>query len=302
MDDDTAGDPCNSLKYTRKSSYKLSEQLELFDFYICANTSRKLMKELGYSLRVNRKIIPEAYHPNRNEQFDIINRKKNKFNTDGYPILSIDTKKKELVGNFKNNGNAWRKHQDDVYIHDFPSYALGKAIPHGLYEPITNKGTVVVGTSHETAEFAVDSIELWLTQIAWKRYQNMEKLLIYCDSGGSNGYRCRAWKYFLYEKICKPYDIEITVCHYPSGASKWNPVEHRMFSFISKNWEGIPLRTYDTVLEYITSTTTKTGLEINAYLNDNEYETGIKIDDKQMKNINIIRDELLPNWNYSIAP
>ena len=185
--------------------------------------------------------------------------------------------------------------------HDFLSNAIGKVAPYGIYEKLTNKGTVVLGTSKETPEFAVDAIEIWLTNIAFTRYPGIEKLLILCDSGGSNGYRKNGWRYYLYHKITAVYGIDIQICHYPSGASKWNPIEHKMFSFISKNWEGVPLRSYEVAMNYIESTTTAKGLEIKAFLNEKQYQGGITFDKTEVeKCINIVRDLTLPQWNYYI--
>jgi len=300
MDNDAAGDPMSLKKWSRKSTRGISAQMREKNIQICATTTANILKELNYSLKSNRKTIAETQHPDRNQQFEIIAQMKDKFKRLNYPYISVDGKKKELVGNFKNSGQAWRIESEPVYTHDFRSCATGIANPYGIYEPLTNKGTVVVGTSYDTPEFSVESIVLWLNNFDYKSYSDLSQLLILCDCGGSNGYRARAWKYGIYKKICQPFKLNVTICHYPSGASKWNPVEHRLFSFISMNWAGVPLRNYDIILKYIASTTTKQGLKVNAILNDNIYEKGIKISDEQMKEIKIEKYHTLPQWNYSI--
>ena len=300
MKNDTAGDPMSSKKWSRKSTRCISAQIREKNIQICANTTANILKDLNYSLKSNRKDIAKTQHPDRNQQFEIIAQMKDEFTRLNHPYISVDCKKKEQVGNFKNTGQAWCIEPESVYTHDFRSYAKGMANPYGIYEPLINNGTVVVGTSYDTPEFSVESIVLWLNQFGFKNYSDSSHLLILCDCGGSNGYRARAWKYGIFKKICQPFKIRVTVCHYPSGASKWNPVEHRLFSFISMNWAGVPLRNYDTILRYISSTTTKQGLKVNAILNDKTYEKGIKITDKQMKKIKMERYHTLPLWNYTI--
>lgn len=302
MEDDTAGNPMSTLKWSRKSTYVISEQLRSRNILISPRTTGELLKHLNYSLKANRKSIAETQHPDRNQQFEIIGEMKRQFADLDQPIISVDSKKKELIGNFKNAGRTWVKEYDNVFVHDFRSMAVGIANPYGIYDQRMNNGTVVVGTSYDTPAFAVDSIESWLISYGWHHYPNMKKLLILCDSGGSNSYRARAWKYGLHNKICREYGISATVCHYPPGASKWNPVDHRLLSFISINWSGQPLRSYEIMLNYICNTTTQQGLQVNAILNEKKYEKGIKISDDQMKEINIENNELLPQWNYTISP
>ncbi len=302
MENDIAGDPMSALKWTRKSTYVLSKELSIRNISISAKTTGKLLKGMGYSLRGNRKAIAETQHPDRNEQFKIIAEMKERFADLGQPIISVDSKKKELIGNFKNPGRIWGKKAKKVLVHDFRSSAVGKANPYGIYDIIANNGTVVVGTSYDTPEFAVESIEWWLILSGWKRYPYMEKLLILCDCGGSNSYRARVWKYALHSKICRSYGISVTVCHYPPGASKWNPVDHRLFSFISMNWAGVPLRSYEIVLNQIRNTTTQQGLEVDAILSEKTYEKGIKITDSQMQKIKLTNHVMLPKWNYTISP
>jgi len=302
MREDTAGDPVSHRRWSRKDTRSISGEFAAEGVQICPTSVGKLLKGQGYSLRVNRKRIAETHHPDRNRQFEIIALTKKRFEDAGQPIVSVDTKKKELVGNFANPGKTWRRESQDVLAHDFRSQASAIAAPYGLYETILNLGTVVIGMSADTAEFAVDCIDLWLTEFGWKRYSGMKEMLVLCDSGGSNSCRCRLWKYSLYEKISRVYGINVEVCHYPSGASKWNPVEHRLFSFISNEWAGQPLRSFEIMLEHIKSTVTTTGLKVAAFLNEKQYMKDIKISDKQMDTIGLKRNDELPQWNYTISP
>jgi len=302
MEPETAGDPMGkSLNWTRKSTYSLSKTLKGKGIDISPNTAGKVLKAIGYSLKLNRKSISTTQHPDRDQQFQYIESRVKEYEDMGQPIISVDTKKKEMIGNFSNKGRKYGKEAEKTMDHDFLSNAIGKISPYGIYEKLTGKGTVVLGTSSETPEFAVDAIETWLTCIAYKRYSDIQKLLILCDSGGSNGYRKHGWKYFLYTKLSSIYGIDIQVCHYPSGASKWNPIEHRMFSHISKNWEGVPLRSHEVAMNYIESTTTTKGLAIQAFLNEKEYQSGMNFNKTEVENsIKIRRDEILPQWNYSL--
>lgn len=254
-----------------------------------------------YSLRVNRKSIASTRHPDRDLQFCYLATVKQDFLDRGLPVISVDSKKRELVGAFYNKGRAWRRQPLDVLIHDFRSNAQGVALPYGVYEVARNNGTVIVGTSHDTAAFAVDSIGLWLDSTGWPTYPAMSELLILCDAGGSNGYRTRLWKYAL-SQLVREHGITVTVAHYPPGASKWNPADHRLFSFISLNWAGVPLRDYETILNYLRTTTTRRGLEVNAILHTEHYPTGVKVSDAQMKEIDISHTDTLPLWNYTISP
>ena len=234
---------------------------------------------------------------------------KKQFTELGQPVISVDSKKKEIIGrrstpvdNFKNPGRRYGKGEDRVLNNDFRSMAVGMANSYGIYDTIANTGTVVVGVSYDTPEFAVESIGLWLTSYGLNQYPGTKRLLILCDAGGSNGYRPRLWKYSLYYKICCFFGISVTICHYPTGASKWNPTDHRLFSFVSMNWAGTPLRSYDLMLNYIRSTTTRQGLKVDAILNEKQYEKGIKISDEQINQINLEKHDVLPQWNYTIAP
>ena len=256
---------------------------------------------MGFSLRTNRKSISQSTSPHRNEQFEYIASMRKLFTNEECPIISVDAKKKEQVGQFKNQGSCWAQESEAVNDHDFHSLSEGVAIPYGIYEPSVNRGSVFVGTSHDTAEFAAHSIAKW-----WKygrrRYNNPNKLLILADGGGSNSCRSHAWKAFLQTYIADYFKIPVTVCHYPPGTSKWNPIEHRLFSEISKNWKGKPLCSYETIINYIKTTTTKTGLKVNATLVKKEYAKGIKVSKAQFKQLAINSHSLLPKWNYTIAP
>lgn len=302
IEDDTAGSPMGGLKWSRKSTYTVSKELRSINICISPKTTGKLLKEMKYSLRSNRKTIAETQHPDRNQQFEIIAYMKKQFTELGQPVISVDSKKKEMIGNFKNAGRRYGKDADRVLNHDFRSMAVGMANPYGIYDTIANTGTVVVGVSYDTPEFAVESISLWLTSYGLNKYPGTKRLLILCDAGGSNGYRPRLWKYSLYYKICCFFGISVTICHYPTGASKWNPTDHRLFSFISMNWAGTPLRSYDLMLNYIRSTTTRQGLKVDAILNEKQYEKGIKISNEQINQINLEKHDVLPQWNYTIAP
>jgi len=246
--DETAGDPITGVKWSRKNPRTLSEELKERGVEASPNTVTNVMRAGRYSLRVNRKSVAETRHPDRDSQFRCLARVKQDFLERQQPVVSNDSKKRELVGDFLNKGRAWRRESADVLMHDFPSYALGVALPYGIYDMACNSGTVLVGTSHDTAAFAVDATGIWLEATGWSVYPRMRDLLILCDSGGSNGYRTRLWKYALW-KLASQHGITITVCHYPPRASKWNPADHRRFSFISLNWAGVPLRDYETVLK-----------------------------------------------------
>lgn len=304
MEPETAGDPMGvSLNWTRKSTYSLSRTLKSLDINISPNTAGGILKSIGYSLQLNRKSISITQHPDRDLQFRHISSKIKEYEDSGQPIISVDTKKKELIGNFSNTGRKYDKEAERTLDHDFITHGIGKINPYGIYEKLTNKGTVVIGTNYETSEFAVDAIETWLIFVAFERYPSLKKLLILCDSGGSNGYRKNGWRYFLYTKLTSNYGIEIEVCHYPSGASKWNLIEHRMFPHISKNWQGVPLRSNEIAMKYIESTTTLSGLSIQVFLNEKNYQGGIKFNKSKVERaIKIKRDDCLPQWNYSILP
>jgi hypothetical protein len=265
-------------------------------------TIRRLLKKQDYSLKANRKEFTGPPHPDRDRQFRYIRRVRQVFQAAGHPVISIDTKKKELIGNFKNPGQVWCRYAEKVNVHDFRHDALGRAAPYGIYDLTHNEGFVVVGTSADTSEFAVDAICLWWKDEDRPSFPDESKLLILADAGGSNGYRLRLWKKQLQEQLADRLGIEVMVCHYPTGASKWNPIEHRLFSYISLNWAGKPLRSFETMLSYIRGTTTEAGLKVKAFLLDRVYEKGIKISDKEMETLNLQRRRVCPNWNYVIKP
>lgn len=302
MEHETAGDPISGLKWTRKTTEKISGELRTLGITVCPNTVGRLLKDLGYSLRVNHKKISSGSPPERDEQFAYIGDLRDRFRRQGLPIISVDTKKKELVGNFKNNGAVWSKQPTAVNDHDFRSLGRGIAIPYGIYDVQANRGSVFVGLSSETPELAVSSIEKWWRYDGKRRYGGLSNLLILADCGGANGYRNRAWKYYLQRSLCDRHEISVTVSHFPPGASKWNPIEHRLFSEISKNWAGKPLDTYETILNYIGTTQTSTGLKVKSYLDTKDYPKGVEISDQQMSRIHLEKHTTLPSWNYTITP
>ena len=302
MDHETAGDPISGLKWTRKTTEKIAAELRRLGIEISPNTTGRLLKELGYSLRVNHKKLSSGSGPERDEQFQYIGDQRDRFSSKGLPIISVDTKKKELVGNFKNNGAVWCSAPFAVNDHDFRSLGEGIAIPYGIYDIQANRGSVFVGRSSETSELAVSSVEKWWRYDGNRRYGAPPELLVLADAGGCNGYRRRAWKYNLQKRLCDRHGVSVTVCHYPPGASKWNPIEHRLFSEISKNWAGRPLDSYDTILNYIRTTQTKTGLSVKAYSDTKRYPTKVKISDQQMKQIRLEKHDTLPHLNYTITP
>lgn len=313
MEYETAGDPMTGLKWTRKTTQRLTSELKTLGVKAVNRTSvGRLLKELGFSLKVNHKKkalgakkTPEA-RAQRNQQFEYINAIRSQFVEEGNPIISADSKKREMVGDFKNNGAAWRQRAFEVSDHDYRQYAEGIAINFGVYDIQANAGFVFVGIYHDTAAFAVDGIVKWWKQVGMKRYPGRKKLLILVDAGGSNGYRLRAWKYELQHKLCNPYGLSVTVCHYPPGASKWNPIEHRLFSAINNNWKGIPLTSYETILKYMrrTKTTPKDGpgLKVRATLVRKKYTNGQKVSDEQMSQLQLQNHDTLPDWNYSLLP
>jgi hypothetical protein len=275
---------------------------ESLDIKVSATTVRRLLWQLEYSLKGNNKTLSAGSHPDRDKQFGIIEHIRQQFSKTGDPIISVDTKKKELIGLFKNPGRTWCQEAREVKDHDFRSESLGIAAPYGIYDVNLNFGIVVIGKSADTPEFAVNSIATWWQHHGRYQYQNSKRLLILADSGGSNGARPRAFKKFLQERIADEYGLEVTVSHYPTGASKWNPIEHRMFSEISKNWAGHPLESFETLINFVRDTRTETGLRIEAYFDESEYEKGIKVNDKEFKLLNITKNDKQSSWNYTILP
>lgn len=280
----------------------MSRELAQLGLSVCPNTVRRLLKEVDYALHANRKSLCANTSPYRDQQFAWLNHQRQEFSRSGYPIISVDTKKKELVGQFKNNGRVWSRSPILVQDHDFRSQAQGMAIPYGIYDLHANRGMVVVGTSHDTPAFAVESICQWWRRYGSRRYPKAPELLILADSGGSNGARCRAWKLALQEKLADRYALDVTVCHYPSGASKWNPIEHRLFSEISKPWSGQPLTDYETILGLIGGTRTQSGLRVNCALTTKDYPTKIRVSNHQMDELDMLKHPILPEWNYTLLP
>lgn len=292
----------NGQKWVRSSLRHLSEKLKARGHPACPKTVGRLLKKNLYSLKANVKRLAGSQHPERNTQFEYLEGKKQLFLGQGWPVISIDVKKKELIGNFKNAGQVWCQEAAAVNDHDFEIHALGKAVPYGLYDITHNRGYMYVGQSADTAEFAVDMIVRWWLDFGQYEFPDVPALLILCDCGGSNGYRLRLWKVRLQEQLADRLGLEVTVCHYPTGASKWNPIEHRLFGPISINWAGKPLRTFETMLAYIRGTTTQTGLQVDAFLIEQTYQRGIKISDEIMQALNLERHITCPDWNYTIRP
>ena len=303
MDENTAGDPMSSLKWTNKSTYSIADELKILGHKVSPDTIGRLIKEMNYSLQANVKKIEGGTSPDRNKQFKYINEQVKQFLKSECPVISVDTKKRENVGNFKNNGRTWEKkgQPKTVNVYDFTSLGIGVAIPYGIYDVNNNNGFVNVGVSYDTSEFAVESIRQWWNILGKYDYSDPNGLLICCDGGGSNGSRRKGWKYYL-QKFTDEIKIPITVSHLPPGTSKWNKIEHRMFSFISLNWKGKPLVNYETIINLISSTTTKKGLTILARLDDRKYEKGKKYTDIDMEKIKMQTHTLLPKWNYTIFP
>lgn len=301
MAEETAGDPMSEKKWVRRSLRKVSQALQASGFFASAMTVRRLLHAADYSLKTNRK-ENAASHPERDQQFRYIARVKHLFLEAGHPVISVDMKKKELIGDFKNPGRAWSQAAEQVNVHDFRSDALGLAAPYGIYDLLHNLGYVYVGTSADTAELAMDAIMWWWQSDDRPRFPNEDKLLILCDAGGSNGYRLRLWKQQLQDQLADRLGLEVMICHYPTGASKWNPIEHRLFSYISMNWAGKPLRTFETLLGYIRDTTTETGLRVKATLSRKVYQKRIKVSDQEMAALNLTRRNICPQWNYIIKP
>ena len=301
MEHDTAGDPITGLKWSRRTTQKIANELGRIGIQVSPSTVCRILKSMGFSLRSNRKSISDATSPERNEQFEYIAQLRERYAQEGYPIISVDTKKKELVGLFKNTGSSWGRQSIPVNDHDFRSQADGIAVPYGVYELLRNRGHVFVGTSYETAEFAADSIARWW-RYAKNDYANPQRLLILADGGGGNSARSRAWKAFVQVRLADPYNIPVTICHYPPGTSKWNPIEHRLFSEISKNWQGKPLDSYETIMNYIRTTSTATGLHVRARLVKKAYKKGIRISDAQFSQLSMQRHTTLPKWNYTLLP
>lgn len=300
----TKGNPETPLKWTSKSMRNLEKSLRNKGYEISDTTIAELLKDMGFSLQANRKELAlKESHPDRNRQFEYINEQAKKFIDEQQPVISIDAKKKENIGNFKNKGVEYSKKKEPIKVldHDFPIEELGKATPYGVYDISKNTGFINVGISNDTAEFAVESISKWWELVGSKYYPNANKLLITADCGGSNGYRVRLWKVKLQE-ISNRLSLEISVSHFPPGTSKWNKIEHRLFSFISKNWRGKPLLDLAVIINLIAATTTEKGLSVECVVDDKTYQKGIKISDEIFESINITRHIFHGEWNYTISP
>ena len=303
LEETSAGDPMSALRWTNRSTEAMAEELTRQGYPVSDKTVARCLREMGYSMQLNQKTREGPQHRSRDEQFRYINRQVESFRKSGDPVLSVDTKKKELVGAFRNGGRTWRPKGEPhrVNVHDFPSMAKGKAIPYGAYEIGEDRAVVNVGVTHDTAEFAVESIRRWWKLAGRKRKQAANRILICADGGGSNSSRSRAWKLHL-QGLADELGIAVTVCHYPPGTSKWNKIEHRLFSFISLTWKGQPLINYETVVNLIGATKTKSGLRVKAILDTNEYETGVKVTKSQMDSLCIRRHRTHPTWNCTLKP
>ncbi len=301
LDENTAGDPISSLKWTNKSTYAIADKLTSENYDISKDSVGRIIHELNYSLQANKKSKESGSTQERDSQFRYINKEVKRCMSRDIPVISVDAKKKELIGNFKNSGRTWKKkgHAEVVNIYDFESLGKGKAIPYGILDFAKNKGFVNVGVSGNTSEFAVESIRSWWKHIGHQNYPNTKELFICADGGGSNSSKSRPWKYYLYE-FAKEQGLKIVMCHYPPGTSKWNKIEHRMLSFISMNWKGKPLRTYEIVLNLIQNTTTKIGLRIAAKMDKRIYELHKKVTDEEFEKILIKPHQTNPNWNYTL--
>ena len=317
---ETAGDPITGLLWTKKTRSKICDELATCGIVVSPKTVAKILKDLKYSLKCNSKKVGRGgQKPTKeeqrvvDEQFEYIAKLRDQFSKKGLPILSCDTKKKELIGNFKNPGTRYRKVADLVNDHDFVSYAVGKASPYGLYDVVRNEGFVYIAqalwdkknkkfTSSDTPELAAESVARWWKDYGARRYPDCGEVLLLVDAGGSNGYRPRMWKLKLYEEVATKLGLTVTVCHYPPGKSKWNPIEHKLFSEISKNWQGTPLTTFETAINYTRTTTTKTGLRVMARLVTKIYRSGKSVTQDKFERVAITHHDVSPAWNYTIAP
>jgi Rhodopirellula transposase DDE domain len=299
----TRGDPESALRWTSKSVRRLAAELNRMGHRVSFRIVTQLLRDMDYSLQANRKVLEGSSHPDRDAQFEHIHHKVKAFQAAGQPVISVDTKKKELVGEFRNHGRELRPkgNPEKVRVHDFASDALGKVAPYGVYDPTHNTGWVNVGTDQDTAAFAVESIRRWWNMMGREIYPHAHRLLITADGGGSNGARIRLWKIEL-QKLANETGLAIAVSHLPPGTSKWNKIEHRLFSYISQNWRGKPLVSHEVIVNLIASTTTRTGLTVHCALDTNTYPKGIKVTDDELNQLNLVRDEFHGEWNYTIKP
>jgi len=299
----TRGDPESALLWTCKSVRRLADELKKMGHETSHRMVAELLDQMGYSLQANRKTMEGGLHPDRDAQFEYIHQKVEQFQKQGQPVISVDTKKKELVGNFKNQGREWRPKgsPEEVLVYDFESLGSGKVTPYGVYDLSQNKGWVSVGVDKDTAAFAVESIRRWWKTMGNEVYPRANQLLITADSGGSNGSRVRLWKTEL-QKLSNETGLSISVCHFPPGTSKWNKIEHRLFSFISQNWRGKPLISHEVIVNLISATKTKAGLEVECGIDPNIYPKGIKVSDKELRAVNLLKDAFHGERNYTIKP
>jgi hypothetical protein len=303
VDPETRGDPMSPLRWTCKSAAKLAAELQALGHAVSERTVNRLLHVLGYSLQGNRKTIEGKGHPDRDAQFQHINRRVKAFQRQGQPVVSVDAKKKELVGQFRNGGREWQPEgqPEEVEVYDFAKKDLGKALPYGVYDQTANAGRVSVGVDHDTAEFAVETLRRWWRNMGSQVYPGAKRLLITADGGGSNGRRCRLWKVEL-QGLADEIGLRISVCHFPPGTSKWNKIEHRMFCHITENWRGRPLVSREVVVNLVGHTTTKTGSAIRSVLDEGSYPTGRAVSDEQMEGLSIRRDKFHGEWNYTLLP
>jgi hypothetical protein len=290
------------LRWSRRTTTTIAQELAKLGIAVSPNTVARLLHHMGYSLRVNQKQISTSSSPNRNLQFEYLAELRERFQHRHLPIVSVDSKKRELVGNFKNPGRRWEPVPRCVYDHDFRTDSIGVAIPYGIYDVMENRGALVVGVSHDTPAFAAHAIAHWWHQEGSTRDRGSHQLLILADTGGSNSCRCYAWKTELQSQLANSFALAVTVAHYPTGASKWNPIEHRLFSEVSRNWAGEPLDSYQKILNYARTTQTQTGLRVTAYLDRRHYPCGLKPTSHQITSLRLQRHETLPEWNYTIKP
>jgi hypothetical protein len=299
----TAGDPMSEQKWVRASLRHLSRRLGAAGHPASPPTVRRLLDAHGYRLHANTKQLEAgAAHPDRDQQFAYLAEQRQAYRAAGQPAISVDTKKKELIGCFKNAGRVWGQTAAVVNAHDFRQDAVGRAVPYGIYDLTHNRGTVYVGQSADTPRFAVDLLARWWVDEGQAAFPAASELLILADGGGSNSARSRVWKRQLQDQLCDRYGLAVTVCHYPTGCSKWNPVEHRLFGPISANWAGAPLATWDIMLGYLRGTTTETGLTVRAALHTGTYQTGERVSDTEIATLNLERHAVCPTWNYTLRP
>ena len=303
VDSSTRGDPMSPLRWICKSTRSIAEELNRQGFTVSHSKVAELLREKGYSLQANQKTIEGKQHPDRNAQFEHISKRVAAYLHSGQPAISVDTKKKEALGNMKNPGKTYRRKGDPIKVktHDFPDKELGKAVPYGVYDLANNEAGVTVGVSHDTAEFAVAAIHQWWTKLGSKRFPRAKRILITADSGGSNSPRTRLWRWEL-QRFANETGLKIELCHFPPGTSKWNKIEHRLFCHITRNWRGVPLESLEIVVNLIGSTRTKEGLEVHAWLDEREYQKSRKVSNEQLLNVRIQRNEFHGEWNYTILP